>query len=35
MDKKVCITEMNKKTENDDVKPKKIRFDNYGNIINK
>ena len=35
MNKKVCITEMNKKTENDDVKPKKIRFDNYGNIINK
>ena len=33
--KKMSVTEINKRTENDDIKPKKIRFDNYGNIINK
>ena len=36
--KKVSITETieaNEKTKNEDIEPKKIRYDNYGNIINK
>ena len=33
--KKVNICETNKKKENNDILPKKIRHDNYGNIINK